>query len=79
MQLFVSFSGDKFSNIRVPPFVSRILELLRSYAYENPVTSVLILAVAIACSLPISVFLGFAVATILFTFLGFLFVEGKFH
>lgn len=50
---------------------------MKSYAVENPVTAVFIFAVFVASALPISIFLGFAIATVLVSFLGFLFVEGK--
>jgi len=74
----VEWLGAKFSSLRlpVPSFVVKSVGGVKAYAAENPVNTVLILAVIIASALPVSIFLGFAIATILISLFGFLIVEG---
>jgi len=64
------------STIQVPPAVNRVMESGKNYAKENPMMTLTVVAVALTCAIPILIFLSFAVATLLITFIGFLFVEG---
>ncbi|ODM94043.1 Promethin [Orchesella cincta] len=72
----IQWLGDKVSSIRAPRVVSQLVEFGREYARENPVTALILLALCLTSLAPVILFLVFAVATILVTFLGFLFVEG---
>jgi len=68
--------GRRMSTIHLPPVVNTWVESAKSYAAENPMTAVTILALAISCAIPVVMFLSFALITLLVTFTGFLFVEG---
>ncbi len=74
---FCLIAGDKVSSIRVPRVVNQLVDFGKDYARENPVTALILLALCLTSSAPVLIFLVFAVLTILVTFLGFLFVEGK--
>ncbi|CAL8143166.1 unnamed protein product [Orchesella dallaii] len=72
----IQWLGDKITSIRAPRVISQLIDFGRDYARENPVTALILLALCLTSLAPVLIFLVFAVATILVTFLGFLFVEG---
>lgn len=68
--------GRRMSNVQLPPVINNAVESSKNYAAENPMTAVVIVALALSCAIPVCVFLSFAFVTLLVTFAGFLFVEG---
>ena len=59
--------------------ISQKLERGKQYAIEHPVVTMFALITLVFCSVPLLCFIGFALTTFLVTFIGFLFVEGKFN
>jgi hypothetical protein len=53
------------------------LEVGKQYATEHPIVTMMALLTLAFCSVPLICFIGFAVVTFIFTFIGFLFVEGE--
>lgn len=70
--------GNQLSSLRsrVPAKVNELIDSGKDYAKSNPLTFLTIVALVVSCSLPVLVFLAFAVITVAVTFIGFLFVEG---
>lgn len=46
------------------------------YLAQHPILTVIVIAVAISCGIPVLMFVVFAVLTVLFTFAGFIVIEG---
>ncbi|GLH03776.1 Protein of unknown function [Gryllus bimaculatus] len=46
------------------------------YLAQHPILTVVVIAVAISCGIPVLMFVVFAILTVLFTFAGFIVIEG---
>ena len=75
------FTGNQLSSLRsrIPSKVNELIDNGKDYAKSNPLTFLTIVALVLSCSLPVLVFLAFAIITVAVTFIGFLFVEGDFN
>lgn len=58
--------------------VTELVDSASDKLAEHPVLGFTLLAMALSCGLPIVIFIIFAIISVIFTFAGFIFVEGRF-
>lgn len=62
-----------FDNLQITELIDAAGDKLA----EEPVLGFAVLAMALSCAVPVVIFIIFAIISVIFTFAGFIFVEGK--
>lgn len=52
------------------------LDMAAVYLVKHPIMTLILSAVALCCVIPVLMFVVFTVLTVMFTFTGFIFIEG---
>jgi hypothetical protein len=56
--------------------ICEFLDMVAVYLVKHPIMALFLSAVALCCGIPILMFVVFAVLTVIFTFTGFILIEG---
>ncbi|KAJ1530834.1 hypothetical protein ONE63_005680 [Megalurothrips usitatus] len=64
------------SHLLVELHVPELLKELKILISSHPLAATIVAIIVVACGIPILIFLAFAIATLIFTFGGFLIIEG---
>jgi hypothetical protein len=56
--------------------IYEFLDMVAVYLVKHPIIALFLFAMALCCGIPVLMFVVFAVLTVIFTFTGFIFIEG---